>query len=86
MKKTNLLFIAIIAIIFTSCQPSIYYQVYKTEATQKMTHKGNKIAYEDESCIVTYNLWKDGGNMGFMFTNKTDKDIFLNLESRFNLA
>ena len=48
-----------------------------------MIDKGNKIAYEDENCIVSYNLWEDGGNMGFIFTNKTNKDIFLNLEQSY---
>ena len=83
MKKKNLLFIAIVAIVLTSCKSSFYYQVYKTEASQEMKQKDNKIVYEDNNCIVSYNLWKDGGNMGFMFTNKTDKDIFLNLEQSY---
>lgn len=83
MRKKNLLLIAIIAITFTSCKSSFYYQVYQTEASQEMSHKSNKIVYEDENCIVSYNLWKDGGNMGFMFTNKTEYDIFLNLEQSY---
>ena len=83
MKKKNLLLITFAAIALTSCKSSFYYQVYKTEASQEMTQKDNSIAYEDENCIVSYNLWKDGGNMGFMFTNKTEKDIFLNLEQSY---
>lgn len=83
MRKKNLLLIAIIAITLTSCKSSFYYQVYKTEASQKMIHKDDKIAYEDENCIVSYNLWKNGGNMGFIFTNKTENDIFLNLEQSY---
>lgn len=83
MRKRNLLLITIVAFAFTSCKSSFYYQVYKTEASQEMIHKDNKITYEDENCIVSYNLWKDGGNMGFMFTNKTDKDIYLNLEQSY---
>jgi len=83
MTNKNLLFIVIVAFAFTSCKSSFYYQVYKTEASQGMIDKGNKIAYEDENCIVSYNLWEDGGNMGFIFTNKTNKDIFLNLEQSY---
>lgn len=82
MIKKNLLFVAIVAIALTSCKTS-YYQVYKTEASQEMKQKDNMIVYEDDNCIVTYNLWKDGGNIGFMFTNKTDKDILLNLEQSY---
>lgn len=83
MKKKNLILIALVAILLTSCKSTIYYQVYEAAPSQEMQHKGNKIAYEDENCIVLYNLWKDGGNMGFMFTNKTDKDIYINLEKSY---
>lgn len=83
MKKKSLLLIAIAAIVFTSCKSTIYYQVYKTAPSNEMVNKGNKIAYEDENCMVSYNLWEDGGNMGFLFTNKTEKDIYLYLEESY---
>jgi hypothetical protein len=45
--------------------------------------KDNKLVYEDENCKVSYNLWDEGGNIGFQFFNKTDKNIYLNLEESF---
>lgn len=83
MKKERILLIALVAIVLTSCKSSIFYQVYKATPSQEMTQKDNCIVYEDDNCIVSYNLWKDGGNMGFMFTNKTENDIFLNLEQSY---
>ncbi|MDP4186542.1 MAG: hypothetical protein Q8905_00710 [Bacteroidota bacterium] len=41
------------------------------------------MVYEDENCKVSYNLWDEGGNIGFRFFNKTDKNIYLNLEESF---
>ena len=83
MKRKNLLLIALAAIVLTSCKSSVFYQVYKADPSQGMTHKDNRIVYEDENSIVSYNLWKDGGNMGFIFTNKTDSPIYLNLEQSY---
>ena len=83
MKTKNLLFAALIAVIMTSCMSSSYFQVYKATPTSKTTLKGNVMIYEDENCIVSYNLWGEGGNMGFSFYNKTSKNIYLNLEESF---
>ncbi len=43
----------------------------------------NGLAYENEDCIVSYNLWSEGGNAGFVFYNKTDKVIHIDLSKTF---
>ena len=48
-----------------------------------MVLKENLLVYEDENCKVSYNLWNEGGNIGFQFFNKKDKNIYLNLEESF---
>jgi len=60
-----------------------YFQVYKASPSEKLALKDNFLVYEDENCKVSYNLWDEGGNMGFRFFNKTDKNIYLNLEESF---
>jgi hypothetical protein len=45
--------------------------------------KESELVYDDENCKITYNLWEDGGNIGFVFLNKTDKNIYLNLDESF---
>lgn len=83
MKTRNLLFTALIAVLLTSCVTSSYFQVYKAVPTDKTTIKENLLVYEDENCKVSYNLWDDGGNIGFRFYNKTANNILLNLEESF---
>jgi hypothetical protein len=84
MRNMKLIFIAIIAVLMTSCATtSFYYQVYKATPSDKLITKENFLIYEDENCKVSYNLWKEDGNIGFSFYNKTDKNIFLNLEESF---
>lgn len=84
MKTKQFLLLLIITIVFTSCNTKTYfYQVYKAVPTQKIVEKNNSLVYEDENCKVSYNLWDENGNIGFEFYNKTDKNIYLNLDECF---
>lgn len=83
MKTKKILFPALIAMMLTSCVSTSYFQVYKTLPSDKLVVKDNLLVYEDENCKVSYNLWGEGGNIGFQFFNKTDKNIYLNLEESF---
>jgi len=60
-----------------------YFQVYKTESIDKVILKDNSLVYEDDNCKVLYDFWADNGNIGFMFFNKTDKTVYLNLEDSY---
>lgn len=82
--KLKSTFIAIFALgLLSSCASDVYYQVYKAETTGAMDQKENVLIYEDENSKILYNLWKDGGNMGFQFYNKTNEAIFLHLNKSF---
>ena len=65
MKIQKILLIALILVLFTSCMKSSYFQVYKTATSDKLVLKENLLVYEDENCKVSYNLWNEGGNIGF---------------------
>lgn len=82
MKTTRLLLLVCIAMITSSCATT-FYQVYQTTPVTKMEKQSNSLAYEDENCKVVYDFWKDGGNVGFLFQNKTDEDIYVNLDESF---
>jgi hypothetical protein len=75
MKKT---IIPLLLLLFTSCAVTDFYQVYTTDF-DKGTLSKNKIVFEDKNCIVTYDLWADGGNIGFNIFNKTENDLTINL-------
>jgi hypothetical protein len=67
---------------FISCVTS-YYQIYKTIPSENTILKDDFLVYEDENCMVLYNFWSEGGNMVFLFHNKTDENIYLNLGESF---
>ncbi len=82
MKTKIFLFVGI-SILLMSCTVTSYYQIYKASPTDNTTFKNDKLVYEDDNCKVSYNLWADGGNIGFRFYNKTDKNLFLNMDQCF---
>lgn len=63
-----------------------YVQVYTVEpianaTTAQKTDEG--LVYENEDCIVSYHFWGEGGDAGFVFYNKTDKVIHIDLSQTF---
>ena len=80
MMRKHLLFI-LIAVGLTSCSESIYYQMYrvKPETVAGATFDGSKMVYSDDVCEIRYDLWEDGGDIGFVFTNKTDSIICVDM-------
>jgi hypothetical protein len=82
--KTKLFFLtALITVLLASCVSTTYYQVYKATPTGKTTLKEDLLIFEDQNCVVSYNLWDEGGNVGFKFYNKTSQNIYLHLEDSF---
>ena len=83
MKIKIILYLSLIALIMSSCVTTSFYQVYKATPSEDIEVKGDYLVYEDDNCIVSYNLWGVGGNIGFRIYNKTDLNIYLNLEESF---
>lgn len=70
-------------ILLVSCNvPNYYYQVYKTNP-ENGSMKDDKVVFEDNNCIVYYDLWKNGGDVGFSIYNKTDNDVVVDLKNTF---
>ena len=83
MKTKIYLQFAFLTFLMTSCMSSSYYQVYKTEPSDKNLLKENSLVYEDENCKVFYDFWSENGNVGFRFFNKTNGTINLNLKESY---
>lgn len=81
-KIKNLMFIALIGILFSSCSTT-FYQIYQTKSEGNLETTNQEIFYEDEDCKISYNMWDNTGDIGFKFYNKTDQNIFINLEESF---
>lgn len=77
------LFYFTLTIFVTSCALTTnYYQVYKAIPDNGTLTK-DKIVFENESCKVDYNLWADGGDIGFSIYNKTESDMTVDLTKTF---
>jgi hypothetical protein len=83
MKNKKTILVGLIALIMASCSSTSFYQVYKTTASEKINVKENSLVYEDQNCTISYNFWQNEGNIGFRFFNKTDQNIYLNLDESF---
>lgn len=71
------------ALLLTSCAPNItYYQMYKT-GSEGLVKRDNLLIYENDSVKIGYNLWGDGGNVGFAFYNKSSQNMYLDLDDCF---
>jgi len=83
MKKSLLL--CVIGMLLSSCSPTVllYYQVYKVQPTNEISKSDNSLVYEDSNCEVRYNFWREGGNVGFLFHNKSDQNIYVNMKESF---
>jgi len=87
MNAKNYFLSFLFSIVFISCSSSKYfYQVCKTTPDSNISMKENFLVYEDANCKVSYNLWVEGGNVGFQFYNKTESNIYLNLEECFFIS
>ena len=81
MKK--ILLFAVVLISTVSCSSTKYfYQVYSVKSENVQKEKNNLI-FEDENCKIFYNLWAAKGDIGFLFYNKTDQDLYINKEDCF---
>lgn len=83
MRNLYILLTLGLAFITSSCSSTLFYQVYKTSGTLNYNKNSNDFYYEDENCIVSYDLWSEEGNAGFQFYNKTDQIIYLDLSKSF---
>ena len=65
---------------FSSCAPATYYQLYQTQPVSDIAMRENCMVFEDENCEIIYNFWKEYGDIGFVFRNKTSENIYLHLD------
>ena len=83
MKTLNYLIIITLSVLTLSSCRTTFYQVYRAVPSDRSMADKDSLVYKDENCEVTYNLWSQGGNMGFGFFNKTKENIYLNLDECF---
>ena len=82
MRMKQFIWMAAAAAALVSCSPKIGYQVYEVRS-HDLTQEKNAMVFENGDCKVSYNLWGNGGSMAFIFENKTDRDIFIDMTQSF---
>lgn len=83
MRKVTLMCMSLVATFIMSCSTTSYYQVYKVVPSEKIAIIDNRLRYEDDNCTIYYNLWSEGGNIGFQFYNKTNNNIYVKKDECF---
>lgn len=85
MNFRNLLSSICVVLLLSSCSTT-FYQLYNVKPINESLNKSELLFFEDENCKITYDLWSNGGNIGFNFYNKTESKIYVQLnESNFIL-
>lgn len=73
--------------LLSSCSATYkYVQICTAEPVTNATtaqKTENGLVYENEDCKVFYRLWGEGGDAGFVFYNKTDQVIHIDLTQTF---
>lgn len=84
MKKNTLfkLVCVVITSLFSASCTQSFYQIY-TMNSKDLKMQDNSLLFENADCQVSYNFWSDGGYVSFAFINKTDRDIFINMNESF---
>ena len=85
MKKRSMRTLALMAVLacmgLSSCK-QLYYQVYDVKSDE-LKQEDNSLVYENGDIKVMYNLWGKDGSVGFILQNKTDKDLFIDMDKTF---
>lgn len=81
MKRLLIIVIACMAL--SSCAPTTYYQMYQTRPISDIEMRDDCMVFEDQNCRILYNFWKEYGEIGFVFCNKTTENIYLHLDECF---
>lgn len=60
--------------------------MYQTQPISDIAMRDNCMVFEDANCEIIYNFWKEHGEIGFVFYNKTSENIYLHLDQCFYVA
>lgn len=85
MKKNIIYFLAIcfICSFITSCAPMQYMQIATLKSEQVELQTDGSFKSRNSEFTIEYDFWSNYGNVGFLITNNSDKDLYLNLEKSY---
>lgn len=77
----NALFLLALTLFHSSCTQKIY-QIYEVESAN-LQSSDKEIIFSNNDCEISYNLWSATGNLDFLFKNKTEHDIYIDMTRSF---
>lgn len=79
----KIIYLSLALVLISSCAPSLYnYQLFVSESAD-LVEKNNVLIFEDSNCSISYDLWSETGNPSFLFYNKTNQEISIDLSECF---
>lgn len=77
-------FLLLTVMVMTSCGMSVvYYQIATISSPQMSVSDDGRFCYNENDLTIDYDFWSDHGKVGFIITNNTDEDIFIDLSRSF---
>ena len=67
----------------TSCAASVYYQIATISSPQMSVSDDGRFSYNENDLTIDYDFWSDHGKVGFIITNNTNEDIYIDLSRSF---
>jgi len=85
MKTKALFLLATLSVaVVANAAEKEFYQIYRVEPlSQNIKATEDEVLYEDANCQIRYDFWDDNGDAGFIFTNKTNEFITIDLTKTF---
>lgn len=78
MKKSVLIFCSLML-----CSCSAYQQIATLSSPHVSQNDSGSFFYAGGAVTIDYNFWAESGKVAFMITNKTEKDIYVDLSRSF---
>lgn len=84
MKNGKMALCVVLVLLLSSCSSTRFFQVYDVASSSKSNMvEVNVSEKQNDDCIISYDFWDEGGDVGFNFYNKTDKNIYIHLDECF---
>lgn len=81
MKK--IIHLPLFMLLFSCASTKSYIQVFDVQSEDGISKNENALKYSDDYVTIYYNFWKEKGEAGYKFLNKTNEIIYLNLGKSF---
>ena len=80
MTMKKILSLAFGTMLFASCSKTF---IQIVDVNGSIPVENNKFVYSDNAVRITYSMWDNGGDSGFIIENVSDKTVYVDLTNSF---